>query len=117
MRWLVLLAAVAIVVLVILIATRGGGCGSDGQTGTTSTEPTTTTLATVQMTVAPAAETTPAALELSTGTYVNGEKVASYTRADSHRFRTGPTPTPLLRASSPSAVTTTATAPPTAPPR
>jgi hypothetical protein len=76
-------------VLVILIATRGGGCGAGGQTGTTSTELTTTTIPTVDMTVAPAAGTTPAALDLSTGTYVNGEKVTSYARADPIDFGAG----------------------------
>ncbi len=89
MRWLVLLAAIIVVALIILIATRGGGCGSGGEAGTTSTEPTTTTLPTVNMTVAPAADTTPAALKLSTGTYVNGQKVASFTRADPIDFGPG----------------------------
>jgi outer membrane protein assembly factor BamB len=84
-RWLILLAFIAIVVLVILIATRGGG----GPASTSSTEPTTTTLPTVNMTVAAAADTAPSALSLSTGTYVNGEKVASFTRADPIDFGLG----------------------------
>jgi outer membrane protein assembly factor BamB len=91
-----------------LLLSRGGGSGppASGQTtgslvaqatsssstsssSSSSTELTTTTIPTVDMTVAPAAGTTPAALDLSTGTYVNGEKVTSYARADPIDFGAG----------------------------
>jgi outer membrane protein assembly factor BamB len=92
MRWLVLLACLAIVALVVLIAVRScgdgtGGTGGDAQPG--SGESTTTTIPVVTMTVAAAADTGPAALNLSTGTYVNGQKVASFTRADPIDFGPG----------------------------
>jgi hypothetical protein len=62
---------------------------TSSSSSSTSTESTTTTLATVDMTVAAAADTAPSALNLSTGTYVNGEKVASFTRADPIDFGPG----------------------------
>ena len=89
MRWAVLLACIIVVVLVILIAARSCGDGTGGPSDTSSTEPTTTTLPTVDMTVEPGPGTTPADFSLSTGTYVNGEKVAAFTRPSPIFFGSG----------------------------
>jgi hypothetical protein len=70
----------------------------DGSASTEPTESTTTTEdpdAPLAMTVASVASTSPSALDLSTGTYVDGQKVSSYTRADSIDFTRGSTYTTL----------------------
>jgi outer membrane protein assembly factor BamB len=72
--------------------------GTDDSTSTESTESTTTTEdpdAPLAMTVASVASTSPSALDLSTGTYVDGKKVSSYTRADAIDFPRGSTYTTL----------------------
>ena len=75
---------------------------TDATSSTVSTESSSTSStevsgpgAPLNMTVAAAAGTTPAAFDLSTGTYVDGQKVASYNRPDPIDFGRGSTYTAL----------------------